>query len=211
MSPVNVDQNQAGEFFDDLDDEDQAQPMVVVEPTGCGATLCCDPYRKFYRFVALFFMCFLSFGTIIFQNSFYMIDNFFNIWKIFSHYIVGSYFCFDNPAALEVDIKNDMKISVTDYSLLYSIYSWPNVILSLFGGYLIDRVLGIRWGTVLFAFFIAAGQVSQILKYNRFLFNIQNFLEDRFRFWSFDFFFSINGRWQIYFCVSWKRWMEFVR
>lgn len=78
--------------------------------------------------------------------------------------ITGSYFCYDNPAALEDNIQDDMKISVTDYSLLYSIYSWPNVILSLFGGYLIDRVLGIRWGTVVFAFFIAAGQVRDIVK-----------------------------------------------
>nr|CDS29414.1 major facilitator superfamily domain containing protein [Hymenolepis microstoma] len=43
---------------------------------------------------------------------------------------------------------------------LYSFYSWPNVILSLIGGFLIDRVIGIRWGTILFASIIFLGQCA---------------------------------------------------
>ena len=42
----------------------------------------------------------------------------------------------------------------------YSWYSWPNVVLSLFGGFLMDRVFGIRLGAVIFACFVFAGQVE---------------------------------------------------
>ena len=52
-----------------------------------------------------------------------------------------------------------MEVSVTKYALLYSLYSWPNVILSVFGGYLLDRVLGVRLGTLIFSGFVCLGQV----------------------------------------------------
>ena len=45
------------------------------------------------------------------------------------------------------------------YALMYSLYSWPNVILSFFGGLLIDRVFGIRVGTIVFSVLICVGQV----------------------------------------------------
>ena len=51
-------------------------------------------------------------------------------------------------------------MSVTQYALLYSLYSWPNVILSVFGGYLLDRVFGVRLGTVIFSAFVCLGQVG---------------------------------------------------
>lgn len=38
-------------------------------------------------------------------------------------------------------------------------YSWPNVILCFFGGFLIDRVFGIRLGAIIFAFIILIGQI----------------------------------------------------
>lgn len=55
-----------------------------------------------------------------------------------------------------------MQVSVTEYTLLYSLYSWPNVILSVFGGYLIDRVFGVRMGTLVFSAFVCLGQVLQL-------------------------------------------------
>ena len=51
-----------------------------------------------------------------------------------------------------------MKVDNTKYTILYSIYSWPNVILSIFGGFLLDRVFGIRIGTVIFSALICIGQ-----------------------------------------------------
>jgi hypothetical protein len=43
----------------------------------------------------------------------------------------------------------DMDVSTADYALLYALYSWPNVVLSCLGGYLIDKVFGIRWADLL--------------------------------------------------------------
>lgn len=37
-----------------------------------------------------------------------------------------------------------MDITTSQFMLMYSLYSWPNVIICFFGGYLIDRWLGIR-------------------------------------------------------------------
>ena len=52
-----------------------------------------------------------------------------------------------------------MKVNNFKYNLLYSLYSWPNVILSLIGGVLIDRVFGVRIGAVLFSALVTLGQV----------------------------------------------------
>ena len=70
----------------------------------------------------------------------------------------GSYFCFDNPGALQTDIKVAMNMTTAQFANLYSWYSWPNVVLPVVGGFLMDRVLGIRFGTMVFAFIICIGQ-----------------------------------------------------
>ena len=51
-----------------------------------------------------------------------------------------------------------MDVTTYEFSTLYSFYSWPNVVLPVIGGYLMDRVLGIRMGTILYAGFIIVGQ-----------------------------------------------------
>jgi len=94
---------------------------------------CTDPRSRCHRLVALILMCLLGFG---------------------------SYFCMDNPAALQQETKDAMDISTYQFSLLYAWYSWPNVILPLVGGYLMDSVFGIRLGTNIFAFIICIGQVA---------------------------------------------------
>ncbi len=38
-----------------------------------------------------------------------------------------------------------MDISQGQFMLMYSLYSWPNVVLCFFGGFLMDRVLGLRF------------------------------------------------------------------
>nr|DBA26128.1 TPA: hypothetical protein GDO54_010425 [Pyxicephalus adspersus] len=92
----------------------------------------CDPSRFAHRIVVLILMCFLGFG---------------------------SYFCYDNPAALQTQVQLDMKVNTADFMQLYAFYSWPNVVLCFFGGFLIDRVFGIRLGTIIFSLFVCAGQV----------------------------------------------------
>ena len=50
-------------------------------------------------------------------------------------------------------------MSTSEFASLYSWYSWPNVVLPVIGGYLIDSMFGVRLGTVIFASFICLGQV----------------------------------------------------
>jgi len=105
---------------------------VEIELEGWQASCCCHPQALFHRIIALIMMCLLGFG---------------------------SYFCFDNPGALQSEIKDAMNITTSEFSNLYSWYAWPNVVLPIIGGFLMDSVFGIRLGTMLFAFIIIAGQL----------------------------------------------------
>ncbi|XP_070801147.1 lysosomal dipeptide transporter MFSD1 isoform X1 [Pituophis catenifer annectens] len=115
----------------------------------------CDPQRLAHRLLVLAFMCFLGFG---------------------------SYFCYDNPAALQTQVQRDMKVNTAEFMALYAWYSWPNVFLCFFGGFLIDRVFGIRWGTIIFSCFVCVGQVIfalgaicnafWLMEFGRFVFGI---------------------------------------
>ena len=112
---------------------DEAGRETRAPPAASGALQAlCDPSHLAHRLVVLLLMCFLGFG---------------------------SYFCYDNPAALQIQVKRDMQVNTTKFMLLYAWYSWPNVVLCFFGGFLIDRVFGIRWGTIIFSCFVCIGQV----------------------------------------------------
>lgn len=100
--------------------------------TGCGTSACCNPSSALHRFMALILMCLVGFG---------------------------SYFCYDNPGALQDKFKSDLDLSTSQFVWLYSIYSWPNVILCFIGGFLIDRVFGIRLGTIIYMFILLIGQL----------------------------------------------------
>ena len=101
------------------------------EKGGCISYMC-NPRKVFYRYFALIFMCMLGFG---------------------------SYFCYDNPAALQDHFKKDLSISTATFTAFYSWYSWPNVVLCFLGGYLIDRVFGIRIGALVFGGMVFVGQI----------------------------------------------------
>ncbi|XP_049582226.1 lysosomal dipeptide transporter MFSD1 isoform X1 [Syngnathus scovelli] len=92
----------------------------------------CDPAHGLHRVVVLVFMCFLGFG---------------------------SYFCYDNPASLQTEVLLDLNLNTAKFMQLYAWYSWPNVILCFLGGFLIDRVFGIRLGTIIFSLFVCVGQL----------------------------------------------------
>lgn len=74
-------------------------------------------------------------------------------------FLLASYFCYDNPGALQDNFKQDLDLTTTQFAMLYSIYSWPNVILCFIGGFLIDRVFGIRLGTIIYMFILMIGQL----------------------------------------------------
>ncbi|XP_077204694.1 lysosomal dipeptide transporter MFSD1 isoform X2 [Paroedura picta] len=112
--------------------EEEPAPVREAPPPRKPLPALCDPQRLAHRLVVLALMCFLGFG---------------------------SYFCYDNPAALQTQVQGDMKVNSAQFMALYAWYSWPNVILCFFGGFLIDRVFGIRWGTIIFSIFVCVGQV----------------------------------------------------
>ncbi|XP_075233186.1 lysosomal dipeptide transporter MFSD1-like isoform X2 [Lycorma delicatula] len=102
-----------------------------VPPAGCADTFY-DPKRGGHRFIALMFMCIMGFG---------------------------SYFCYDNPGALQEHFIDDLSLTTTQFVNLYSWYSWPNTVLCFLGGFLLDRVFGIQFGTALYAVFVVIGQL----------------------------------------------------
>ncbi|XP_044290373.1 major facilitator superfamily domain-containing protein 1 isoform X2 [Varanus komodoensis] len=116
---------------------------------------CCDPEHLAHRLLVLALMCFLGFGSC---------------------------FCYDNPAALQTQVQRDMKINTANFMQLYAWYSWPNVVLCFFGGFMIDRVFGIRLGTIIFSSFVCVGQVIfavgaicntfWLMEFGRFVFGI---------------------------------------
>ncbi|CAG9327828.1 im:7160594_2 [Blepharisma stoltei] len=82
------------------------------------------------RYLMLFFACFLCFGN---------------------------YYIYDNPSALQPQLEKRLNMNSFEFNMLYSVYSFPNVILPLFGGYFIDAI-GVRWGIIIFSGFICLGQ-----------------------------------------------------
>lgn len=71
--------------------------------------------------------------------------------------MLGDAYCFDNPMALQSEIKADFGISNFEFNLLYTVYSLPNIILPFFGGILIDK-LGARTAIMIFSTIILVGQ-----------------------------------------------------
>lgn len=75
----------------------------------------------------------------------------------------GSYWVFDAPGAIFTQLQKwfggeDDYTSAMNLNL-YSVYSYPNMILCFFGGYIIDRITGVRLGSILFCGFILLGEV----------------------------------------------------
>eukprot|EP00727_Mastigamoeba_balamuthi_P012121 m51a1_g7531 putative ricin b lectin (943) ;mRNA; r:41555-45847 len=73
---------------------------------------------------------------------------------------LGSYFIYDFPGAIgNVATERWFSVSTVQYELLYSMYAWPNTVLAFFGGVLVDRVLGVGLGAVLFSGVVTLGQL----------------------------------------------------
>ncbi|XP_023333048.1 major facilitator superfamily domain-containing protein 1 isoform X2 [Eurytemora carolleeae] len=149
---------------------------IEVDLEGWQGSCLCHPQALLHRVIALILMCLLGFGN---------------------------YFCFDNPGALQSELKDAMNITTAQFANLYAWYSWPNVVLPIIGGFLMDRVFGIRLGTMLFAFIIIFGQI---------IFSMGGFLD---RLWVMEvgrFVFGIGGESlsvaQNTYAVSWFKGKE---
>jgi MFS family permease len=73
-------------------------------------------------------------------------------------FTLGSTFCYDNPGPLETQLEKDFNMDSFHYSLLYTVYSLPNMVLPIFGGLFLDKI-GIRSGLILFTFILTIGQL----------------------------------------------------
>ena len=71
----------------------------------------------------------------------------------------GSYYCYDIPGALKGQLfMHFPEMTQLQYNLLYSLYSWPNTVQVFFGGYIIDRYLGVRRGCAICCVVLCFGQ-----------------------------------------------------
>mmetsp|Transcript_56244 Transcript_56244/g.137950 ORF Transcript_56244/g.137950 Transcript_56244/m.137950 type:complete len:743 (+) Transcript_56244:81-2309(+) len=94
---------------------------------------CWHPTRFPYKATVLFLQCMLTFG---------------------------SFYCYDIPGALKGRFfKRFPGLTQFDYNLMYSLYSWPNTVQVFFGGYIIDKYVGVRWGCLICALLGLGGQL----------------------------------------------------
>ncbi|KAF2070528.1 hypothetical protein CYY_008160 [Polysphondylium violaceum] len=71
----------------------------------------------------------------------------------------ASYYIYDIPSAAQKDIQELFKINNSEFSIFYSIYCYPNIIIVFFGGFLIDTVFGPRKGGLFFVSLVLVGQI----------------------------------------------------
>jgi predicted MFS family arabinose efflux permease len=114
-------------------------PLIAKSSSSPTSTGCCSsmtyhltrPQSPVFRYIILVCCCFLTFG---------------------------SYYSYDIPAASGTVLNDEYGITQTQASLLYSVYSIPNMVLPFFGGYLVDRVFGLRLGGIIFCLLVLIGQ-----------------------------------------------------
>ena len=69
-----------------------------------------------------------------------------------------SNYCLEMPSGLEDTIIKVMGVTTAEYDLLFSVSAWPNVFLCLIGGILIDKLVGLRLGLLIFVSSVLVGQ-----------------------------------------------------
>ncbi len=79
--------------------------------------------------------------------------------------LFGSYFAYDSVSALSTLIMEGMDVGGTQIGLLDSFYSWPNVIMVLIGGIMVDR-FGTRIMTIVLSSLIVLGATVTALAPN---------------------------------------------
>lgn len=117
-----------------INDRDAA-PYTTPYEDAPERSVCCPaltPGRKWFRYSILLGCCLLTFG---------------------------SYFSYDIPAALNCQLEALYDVGNLGYELLYSVYSVPNMVLPFCGGWLVDRVFGIRIGGMVFCGLVTVGQI----------------------------------------------------
>ena len=92
----------------------------------------CDPHRIPYRYIILILLCYIQ-GTTL--------------------------YAVEKLGGIENTIIQVMRIDATQYNLLFSAFTWPNIILCLVGGIVIDRFLGLSRGFILLTLLSLLGEI----------------------------------------------------
>jgi Nitrate/nitrite transporter len=71
----------------------------------------------------------------------------------------GNYYIYDSISPLADVLKAQLKFSDSDLGLLQGIYSFPNIIMVLIGGLIIDRI-GTKKSAILFSLFLLIGSIT---------------------------------------------------
>ena len=75
------------------------------------------------------------------------------------YYILGAtHFCVNLPSGLETVIIKVTGIDVMKYNAIFSAYAWPDVLMPIIGGMIVDRVVGMRCGYLIFTSILMIGQ-----------------------------------------------------
>ena len=71
----------------------------------------------------------------------------------------ATYICYYNPQPLQTALLDDpLYLTSSEYNLLFSAFSFPNIFLSLIGGYIIDKK-GLKFSLFLYSTLLLLGQV----------------------------------------------------
>jgi len=80
------------------------------------------------------------------------------ILVVISFAMFGNYYIYDSISPLADLLVKQLKFTDADIGLLQGIYSFPNIIMVLIGGIIIDRI-GTRWSVMIFTFLIMIGAI----------------------------------------------------
>ena len=91
----------------------------------------------------------------------------FIILPLLTAVIIGNLFVYDNPVAPQTPLMDEtfsqrLNIDLFKFNLFYSIYPFPNIILPLIGGFLVDK-FGARICLVVYSSIACAGQAISAL------------------------------------------------
>ncbi len=104
-------------------------------PTPTNPALAANPPTRFFRWTVLFFISFAMFGN---------------------------YYIYDSISPLADLLKAQLHFTDSEIGLLNGIYSFPNIIMVLIGGLIIDRI-GTRKSVFIFTFLVMLGSVVTAL------------------------------------------------
>ena len=68
------------------------------------------------------------------------------------------FFCIYFPAGMQSTIIKVMELDNTQYDMIFSAYSWPDIVMSILGTVMIDKYLGMRRGLCVFSCILLTGQ-----------------------------------------------------